>query len=49
MRCAGVQTVMVRALQWLAQKEVTLPVPPDFPTEEKLSVRGEIADPKGEK
>lgn len=42
MRCAGVQTVVVRALQWLAHREVTWPVPADFPTAEKVSVRGEI-------
>jgi Trehalose utilisation len=45
MRCAGVQTVVVRALQWLASREVTWPVPPDFPTAEKTSVRGEIPLP----
>lgn len=42
MRCAGVQTVLVRALQWLAQRPVSWPVPRDFPTAEKISVRGEI-------
>jgi hypothetical protein len=45
MRCAGVQTVMVRALEWLAGRPVALPVPADFPTESKTSVRGEIAMP----
>jgi hypothetical protein len=43
MRCAGVQTIIVRALQWLAQQPVTWPVPADFPTEEKTSVRAEVA------
>jgi hypothetical protein len=42
MRCAGVQTLFVRALQWLAKREVTWPVPADFPTAEKVSIRGEI-------
>jgi hypothetical protein len=42
MRCAGLQTVVVRALQWLARREVTFPVPADFPTSERISVRGEI-------
>jgi hypothetical protein len=42
MRCAGLQTVVVRALQWLANRPVTWPAPPDFPTAEKISVRGEI-------
>jgi enterochelin esterase-like enzyme/type 1 glutamine amidotransferase len=45
MRCAGVQTIMVRALQWLARREVTWPVPADFPTATTVSVRGEIALP----
>ena len=45
MRCAGVQTVVVRALQWLAQREITVPVPADFPRVEKISVRGEIPLP----
>ncbi len=42
MRCAGVQTILVRALQWLAHRDVTFPVPADFPTSDKVSVRGEI-------
>lgn len=42
MRCAGVQTIVVRALQWLAKREITTPVPADFPTADKVSVRGEM-------
>ncbi len=42
MRCAGLQTVVARALQWLAGREVTWPVPPDFPTADRMSVRPEI-------
>jgi hypothetical protein len=42
MRCAGLQTVVVRTLQWLAGREVTWPVPADFPTSDRMSVRGEI-------
>jgi hypothetical protein len=42
MRCAGLQTVVVRALQWLARRPVTAPVPADFPTADRVSVRGEI-------
>lgn len=45
MRCAGVQTIVVRALQWLARREVTFPVPADFPTADKISVRSEIVLP----
>ena len=39
MRCAGFQTVLVRALQWLAQRPVTYPIPPDFPTATAVSLR----------
>ena len=42
LRCAGVQTIMVRALQWLAKRPVDYPVPSDFPTADKLSIRSEI-------
>ena len=45
MRCAGLHTVMVRALQWLAGRPADFPVPPDFPTADKVSVRGEIPLP----
>jgi hypothetical protein len=38
---AGLQTV-VRALQWLANRPVTYPIPADFPTADKVSIRGEI-------
>jgi uncharacterized protein len=39
MRCVGVQTTIVRALQWLAQRPVTWPVPADFPSETEKSLR----------
>ncbi|MES1180480.1 MAG: ThuA domain-containing protein [Verrucomicrobiota bacterium] len=42
LRCAGVQTMMVRALQWLAGRPVTFPVPKDIPTAEQTSIRPEI-------
>lgn len=45
MRCAGLQTVMIRALQWLAARPVTYPIPADFPTAEHTSIRGEIPLP----
>jgi type 1 glutamine amidotransferase len=44
-RDAGVQTLVVRALQWLAKRPVTLPVPADFPTENSTSVRSELKLP----
>ncbi|MCB1129070.1 MAG: ThuA domain-containing protein, partial [Verrucomicrobiae bacterium] len=39
LRCAGFQTLMVRALQWLAKRPVTLPVPDDFPGREAPVLR----------
>ena len=39
MRCAGFQTLLVRALEWLARRDVTLPVPADFPTASAVSLR----------
>jgi type 1 glutamine amidotransferase len=39
MRCAGFQTIFVRALQWLAKRPVTVPVPSDFPTAEATALR----------
>jgi type 1 glutamine amidotransferase len=42
MRCAGLQTVVVRALQWVAGRPVTWPVPADFPAADRVSIRGEI-------
>jgi type 1 glutamine amidotransferase len=44
-RDAGVQTLLVRALQWLAGRPVTYPVPTDFPTEAATSVRAELPLP----
>jgi type 1 glutamine amidotransferase len=39
MRCAAVQTIIPRAVQWLAQRPVTIPVPADFPGTNTVSVR----------
>ena len=39
MRCAGFQTILVRALQWLAKRPVDFPVPPDFPNETHAVLR----------
>jgi type 1 glutamine amidotransferase len=39
MRCAGFQTILVRALEWLAKRPVTFPVPRDFPKESATSLR----------
>lgn len=40
MKCAGFQTVLNRGSEWAATGKVTLPIPDDFPTAEKTSVRG---------
>jgi Trehalose utilisation len=45
LRCAGFQTVLVRALQWLSARPVTWPVAPDFPTAEHTSLRPLLDDP----
>lgn len=39
LRCAGFQTLVVRAVQWLAKREVTKDVPKDFPTAGAVSLR----------
>jgi hypothetical protein len=44
-RDAGVQTLLVRALQWLARRPVSWPVPADFPTSTSTSVRGDLTLP----
>ncbi len=44
-RDAGVQTLLIRALQWLAKRPVSFPVPADFPTETATSVRAELPLP----
>jgi hypothetical protein len=42
MRDAAVQTIIPRALEWLAHRQVTLAVPKDFPGPDAVSVRAEI-------
>jgi type 1 glutamine amidotransferase len=39
LRCAAVQTIIPRALEWLAHRPVTFPVPKDFPGTSAVSVR----------
>jgi hypothetical protein len=39
LRDAAFQTIMVRALQWLAQRPVSFPVPADFPGPNSTSLR----------
>jgi hypothetical protein len=44
-RDAGVQTLLVRALQWLARRPISGPVPADFPTATSTSIRAELPLP----
>ena len=46
LRCAGEQTLLLRTLQWLANRPVTVPIPPDFPTAEATSIRPELPLPQ---
>ena len=42
MRDAAVQTIIPRALEWLARRPVTYPVPMDFPKQDAVSARAQI-------
>jgi type 1 glutamine amidotransferase len=44
MRCAGFQTLLVRALEWLAKRDIDPALPVDFPTESAVSLRSLNAD-----
>ena len=44
-RCIGFQTTLIRATEWLATGKVTYPVPANFPSKEKISVREEADFP----
>lgn len=37
-QCVGFQTTFLRAVQWLAHQEVTVPVPANFPTKKTISL-----------
>ena len=39
MQCAGFQTLLLRGAEWAATGKVNQPIPADFPTEEKISLR----------
>ena len=47
LRDAAFQTIMVRALQWLAQRPVTFPIPADFPGPNAVSLRPTPTLPAG--
>ena len=36
--CVGHQTLLARGVEWAATGAVTIPIPQDFPEEEKLSI-----------
>lgn len=46
MRCAAVQTIVPRVVQWLAKRPVTIPLPADFPGASKVSIRALLPPPK---
>jgi type 1 glutamine amidotransferase len=37
MRCVGFVTTLTRGTEWAATGAVTLPIPPNFPTDKKAS------------
>jgi type 1 glutamine amidotransferase len=46
-RCIGYQTTVIRVTEWLATGKVTYPVPANFPSAEKMSLREEGDFPQG--
>jgi type 1 glutamine amidotransferase len=40
LQCVGFVTLMLRSCEWLATGKVSVPVPPNFPTEDKVSLVG---------
>jgi hypothetical protein len=39
LECVGFQTLLARGVEWIATGQVTIPIPPNFPTESKISLR----------
>ena len=39
LQCAGFQTLICRGVEWAATGKVTIPIPADFPSETKASLR----------
>jgi len=46
LRDAAVQTIIPRALEWLARRPVTYPLPADFPDTKAVSLRSPDANPR---
>ena len=44
-RCVGFQTMLIRAVEWIATGKVTYPVPPDFPSAEQISINDLLVGP----
>lgn len=40
MRCVGFITLLLRGSEWAASGQVTIPIPPDFPTEDNVRTKG---------
>ena len=41
MRCVAFQTLLIRAMEWVGGREVTWPVPDNFPTDKNIQLSGE--------
>ena len=39
MRCIAFQTLLIRAIEWLSQNDVTWPIPDNFPTKEAIRLK----------
>jgi uncharacterized protein len=39
LECVGFQTLLARGVEWIATGRVTIPIPPNFPTADKISLR----------
>lgn len=42
LRCAAAQTIIPRALEWLARRPINIPIPGDFPSANAVSVRARL-------
>jgi type 1 glutamine amidotransferase len=45
LQCIGFQAIVARASEWVATGEVTVPIPPNFPTAEKDSLGPALTQP----
>ena len=38
LNCIGFQTLLARGVEWVASGRVTIPIPPDFPGPDRISL-----------